>query len=322
MIIKYQINQELKLNPRCNIFIISYQTEDIYQHLKHYIQGHFQCEQQISLHIEQAAQWIELGKQTQNYDLFATLRAYEIHLSKTALKTKDIPLLQPIAQDIFILKTQEFKHPLLQQLQNQPNCLWIMAYDPSRLELWRYLKSKLGNYELDFELESWFMQKHHIDFSQCHQLLEKIHLSFPRNSKLNLGQIQDLFGFSSCELNWAPLLQAWQKKDISQSMTFFRESAFKDSDLILLVWLMQRQVQIIYALSKNAENKTHIFNQFKCWPKQQQECLQALAYFSTTELEQLLIKLQMIDRQLKSGANTPAKQQLERLFMQAYVNEH
>jgi len=322
MIIKYNINQIFKLNPRFKIFIISSQSEDLYQHLNRQIRDHFQCEQQISLQLQQADQWVELCHQTQNYDMFASPRAYEIHLAKTALKVKSLPNLQPLAQDIFIFKTQEFKHPLLQQIQNQAHCLWILAYEPSRSDLWRYLQQHLKSYQIAPEIEPWLIQQAQLNFYQCQQLITKIHLGFPQQTTIDLQQVQNLIGYSAPELDWNPLLHAFQKKDPDQCLRYFRAQVVKDHDLILLVWLLHRQVQIFYALLTNIQEKAQIFNQFKCWPKQQEDCIQAMRYFSLSELEQMLIQLKNIDKNLKSGAAQLAKHQLERLFMQASDNVH
>jgi DNA polymerase III delta subunit len=315
MIIKYQISQKLKLNPKTRIFLISYQDDEIYRQINQELREHYQCLLQTNIVLQQTAQWQELELATRHYQLFAEPQTYEIEIQTAALKAKKLPQITPLETDIFIFKTKDFKAALLQQLQAMPNTLWIQAYQANLSEFWRYFKQQVSNFKFEPDVEAWFLHQEQMNFSLCKQLAEKIHLSFESNRLIQINDLQNLLGYAATELNWNPLVQAWMRRNHSECIHILRNSVYKDSDLILLIWILNRQAQVLYALKQAIQDPKQIFSQFKLWPKQQQECTQFIQYFSGRYLEQALTDLQSIDQQLKSGQANLALINLERFFL-------
>lgn len=296
MMIRYQINQSLKLKTSNHSYIISYQDEDIYQYLVQQICDFHQLQEHVHLDIAQIADWQKFSELTQNYELFATQKAYEIQLSKTALNCKSLPELRPLDGDVFIFKTSVFKHKLLDEISKNTACIWIQSYAPKTSELWQWLSQKI---QLDVNIREWFLQQPQLNFSQCKQALEKIKLS--ETQQLSLTDFKNHLSFTSLDENWTPLLEAWMHGNQRKAVDLLRESKLAHHELTLLVWLLGRNLQVLYTLKQALRPAQDIFASYKIWPQQVALFHKGLTHFSHTQLSRLLSLIQDIDVSLKSG---------------------
>lgn len=313
MMIRYQINQALKLKSSSNCYIISYQEEDIYQNIAQQICNFHQLQEHVHLDIAQTADWQKLTVQTQNYELFATPKSYEIQLSKIALNIKTIPEIMPLDEDVFIFKTNVFKHKLLDEISQKTPCIWIQSYAPKINELWQWLNQKIPNVTLDETIREWFLQQQQINFSQCQQAVEKIELT--KTKILSLNDFKNHLGFTNLEENWNPLIDAWMQGQKSRALALLRQSKLANHELTLLVWLLGRNLQVLFTLKQSLRPAQEIFSSFKIWPQQVPVFHQALGYFSQTQLAKLISLVQEIDVSVKSGKISQSWLKIEKLLL-------
>ena len=286
MIIRYQLSQTIKLPKNTQIFIISYQDEDIYQHLIQEIKSQTQCATQQHLSLANLDSWESLSALTQNYNLFQDPTFYELELEKTGLNIKKLPTILPLEGDVFVFKTTQFKHNL---------------------------------YKLAPNIHSWFINQHAIQFGDCKQLVEKINLSAEQNSTIELTDIQNHLGIQQHD-DWNPMIEAWMQGQTAIAIARLREVLMSQSEFTLLVWLLNRNLQVLFALNQQMQSTQTIFEQYKIWPKQTALFINSKANFTLDKLAKLIQLLKIIDAQVKSGQNKMVSLQLERFLLLSHEN--
>ena len=298
--IRYQILNQPKLPAQCELFIISYQSEELYQKIVNQICHQYQITAHQHYPISLLEHWNNLSQHTQNYDLFHEPCCYEFELQKNGLSCKTLPNLSPIQGDIYIFKTQQFKHQCLDKIACLAKSCWIQSYSPQIKELWSYLKRQIQPHTLSQDIESWFLQQHAVDFGIVEQAIEKILLSQKNASCLALNEFKKHLGIQISE-DWNPFLESWMKQELELSLSRLRYAQTTGQELTLLVWLLNRNVQVLYAIQQQMRPTKSIYEQFKIWPSQISLFEKAIKHFSTTQLVKLLIILQDIDRLVKTG---------------------
>jgi hypothetical protein len=311
---RYQLSQTIKLPKNTQIFIISYQDEDLYQHLIQDIKSQTQCTTQQYLSLSNLDSWESLSALTQNYNLFQDPTFYELELEKTGLNIKKLPTILPLEGDVFVFKTTQFKHNLFNQLSALPNSLWIQSYAPNINDLWQWVKTKLNHYKLAPNIHSWFINQHAIQFGDCKQLVEKINLSAEHNSTIELTDIENHLGIQQHD-DWNPMIEAWMQGQTALAITRLREVLMSQSEFTLLVWLLNRNLQVLFALNQHIQSTQTIFEQYKIWPKQTALFINSKANFTLDKLAKLIQLLKIIDAQVKSGQNQMVSLQLERFLL-------
>jgi len=314
MIIRYQLSQNLKISPQTQIYIISYQDAELGQYLIQDIKSKSSCTTQQCLQFNNSEAWEHFKVTTQNYSLFYEPTCYEIELEKNCLNIKNIPALKPLDRDIFIFKTSVFKHNLLEQLHQLPQCVWIQSYAPNINDLWRWVLSELSEFKLQPTISPWFLTQNNIDFASCKQLIEKIKLSINIGEIVTLSDIQNQIGLQQTE-ELAPLIEAWMKGETSIALQKLHELFRTSSEVTLLVWLLNRNLQVLFALKENIRSAKTLFEENKIWPKQTSIFLQAQTRFSLSQLSLLIQQLRVIDVDVKSGQTQQVQLKLERFLM-------
>jgi DNA polymerase III delta subunit len=300
MMIRYQILNPTKLPAQCELFIISYQSEDLYQKIVTEICRQYQITEHRCYQISILEHWNTLSQHTQNYDLFHEPCCYEFELQKNGLACKTLPVLSPIQGDIYIFKTQQFKHQCLDKIATLPKSCWIQSYAPNVKDLWNYLKRQILPHTLSNEVESWFLQQHAIDFGVVEQAVEKIQLSQKNASCIVLDELKKHLSIQITE-DWNPFLESWMNKELTLSLSRLQYAQLTGQELTLLIWLLNRNVQALYAIQQGIRPAKSIYEQFKIWPSQISLFEKALKHFSSNQLANLLTRLQDIDRLVKTG---------------------
>ena len=320
MIIKFQLNAALKFPNTTKQLIISYQDEDVYRYIYSQIKQKFADATAISITLEQASDWQQLFSQTHNYTLLPEPNLYEISLLKSALQIKSLTPFEPLDTDIYIFKTSEFKHALLSTLEKNTHSVWIQAYNPQPPELWQWLQSQMQGVRIDPTIKPWFLQQTGIQFRHCWQLVEKLRLNQDIPATLSLDDIKNGLGLQTDD-NWQPLIDAWMRKDLVTAIKKLKEALQSQQELSLLLWLLGRNLQVLFALKQNVQSSQHIFSTFKIWPKQTQVFIQAKPGFSLTQLSMLIHQLQNIELAFKSGLQKQIPLMLEQFFIRSCVGE-
>lgn len=320
MIIKFQLNAPLKFPAPCRQFIVSYQDEDIYRYIYTQIKKRHSDTNTISISLEQSTDWQCLMAQTNNYQLLPESNLYEIALSKPAFQLKTLPELQPLDTDLYLFKTTEFKHQLLSNLEKQNHSVWIQAYNPQLLELWQWLQNQLHQFDLDSSLKPWFLQQTGIQFRHCWQVVEKFNLNFKPKSHISLQDFKEGLGVQTDD-NWQPLMDAWMCGNLPDATLKLRQTLNSQQELSLLIWLLGRNLQVLFALKQGIQSPQEIFSVCKIWPKQTQAFMQAQTRFSLKQLSSLIHELQEIEQAFKSGLNKRIPLMLERFFIHSFAKE-
>jgi DNA polymerase III delta subunit len=300
MMIRYQILNQPKLPAQCELFIISYQSEELYQKIVNQICHQYQITAHQHYPISLLEHWNNLSHHTQNYDLFHEPCCYEFELQKNGLACKTIPKLSPLQGDIYIFKTQQFKHQCLDKIASLPKSCWIQSYAPQIKDLWNFLKRQILPHTLSQDVESWFLQQHAIDFGVVEQAVEKILLSQKNTSCIALDELKKHLSIQITE-DWNPFLESWMNKELALSFTRLKYAQNTGQELTLLIWLLNRNVQVLYAIQQGIRPAKSIYEQFKIWPSQISLFEKANKYFSSQQLVRLLTILQDIDRLIKTG---------------------
>lgn len=317
MIIRYQLSQPFKPNPQQQIFIISYQDLAVYHTLVQNLCQLFNIEEHQYLDIFKTDDWIGLQSISQNYSLFQVPTCYELTVEKQGLPNKSTPLAQPMAGDIFVLKTQQFKNATLQEWANHPNVTWIQAYQPGLKDLWRWFYQQLiaHQYRVASNVQEWFLQQQGLDLIRCQQALEKWKLSYPTPSKiLSLTDLQDLLGTPQQD-DWQPLIDAWLSNQSSLMHQIFLQAKTEQLDLTLLAWIMGRNLQVAYALHTGNKNPSNIYQQYKVWPKLIPIIENWAKKISTETLIEALKDIQATDIYIKTGQTHKAWHFIEKTLL-------
>ena len=318
MITRFHILQALKIPLKANVFIISYQDEEVYQQAVKEICQQKQILASESMQIQQADQWINISQATQNYGFFQEPTCYQIELHKSALSAKSLPALTPLNDDVFIFKTDQFKHALLSKLAATDEICWINAYAPNSQDLWKWLLLTLKGYSLTSDIQPWFFQQSFINYGLCQQFIEKIQLSHLKPCRIDLQTFQNYLGIQTTE-HWTPLLEAWMNQQVALSIVRLHQAKSCQQELTLLIWLLSRNVQVLYALKQNIQTPKAIFEQFKIWPKQIPPFEKFVKKLQLSQLDKLLLLVQELDSMVKSGQLNLTWLKLERFLLLPYL---
>lgn len=315
MNIKFQLNKTLKFSSTTQQFIISCQDEDLFRYIHSQISQQFSDATHIPIILEQTQDWQILIAKTQNYTLLPESYIYTIDLHKSAMQIKSLPQIQVLPGDIYIFKTNQFKHNLLSALEQQAHTVWIQAYSPMLSELWQWLQAQLPQMKWDLQIKSWLLEQSSIQFRHCAQLVEKLKLC-PNQTSIDLEKFMGHLGIHQDE-HWQALIDSWMNGDLDSSIQKLRALS-SQQDCSLLIWLLSRNLQVLFALKQQQQNPQNIFNTFKIWPKQTGIFLKAQHNFSLKQLANLISKVQEIDLSLKSGRNKIVPRMLEQFLIQSY----
>lgn len=317
MIIRYQLSQNFKPNPKHQIYIISYQDLAVYHALVKSICHSLQIEEHQYLDVFKAEDWQTVQNISQNYSLFQTPTCYEITLEKQGLPSKSCPDLYPLVGDIMIFKTQQFKNSIFQQLASFEHVAWIQSYQPSLADLWRWLQQQLSNskYPIEPDVQGFFLQQDGIDFSRCQQAFEKWRLSYPTPTiALNVEALQNLLGIPQHD-DWQPLMDAWLNRNTVLLMDKFQLAKTEQKDLTLLVWLMGRNLQVAYALHSGLRASSEVFQQYKVWPKTMPTIEKWATQLSLRAIVEAIKNLQQTDIYVKTGQLPKAWHLIEKILL-------
>ena len=195
---------------------------------------------------------------------------------------------------------------------------WINAYAPNSQDLWKWLLQTLKGYSLTSDIQPWFFQQSFINYGLCQQFIEKIQLSHPQSCRIDLQTFQNHLGIQSTE-HWTPLLEAWMNQQVALSILRLRQAKSCQQELTLLIWLLSRNVQVLYALKQNIQTPKAIFEQFKIWPKQIPPFEKFVKKLQLSQLDKLLLMAQELDSMVKSGQLNLVWLKLERFLLLPYL---
>ena len=109
------------------------------------------------------------------------------------------------------------------------------------------------------------------------------------------------------------------KKDLSLSLSRLQHAQIAGQELSLLIWLLNRNVQVLYAIQQNIRPEKSIYEQFKIWRSQIGLFEHAKKHFSSHQLVKLLAILQHIDQLVKTGQTQMAWLKLHDFLMVSVI---
>lgn len=317
MIIRYQLSQVFKPHPKHQIFIISYQDLAVYHALVRSICEARQIEEHQYIEVFKSEDWLTVQNISQNYSLFQIPTCYEITVEKQGLPSKSCPELSPLIDDVFIIKTQQFKNSVFQQLASQDQVSWIQAYQPGLSDLWRWFQQRLHQlkYPIENDVQHFFLQQDGLDLSRCQQALEKWILTHPTPTiPLSIESLRPLLGMPQHE-DWQPLMDAWLSQNLDLIASKFQLAKNEQKDLTLLVWLMSRNLQVAYALCSGLRLSSDVFQQFKVWPKVIPSLERWAKHLTSASIIEAIKDLQQTDIFIKTGQLTKAWHLIEKILL-------
>ncbi len=316
MIKRYSLNQSVAFQNPYRIYVLSssdtqllnYETQNIIEQAK--------FNQSKKFVIQAQDEWQGFLQNNNNYSFFSEPTAYILQLEKNALMSKNFIDFNPNEDEIYIIQTPVYKHAFLEHLQKHPQCVWYSIYPPSQLELWNWLSKKLQsqNFSISKNAQSWFMTQDEIDFHQCQQLYERLILQFSNPQELSLDDIHSHLGFSQQD-DWQPLVDAWllnQKNIIQQKFSKIQ----LNQDLTLLIWILNRNLQVLLALVHGQQSPQAIFQQYKIWNKHIALFEKAYPYLNVERIHQAICLLHDVDKHVKTYQPELARFKLQRLLLE------
>lgn len=301
------------IKPQKQLLLISYQDKDLLNDFCQMIIHHYQIEETASVDILNPNDWEGLQQENLNYRLFPEAKAYLIHFDKAALNPKKLPHFDADSDDLYILCTPIFKHPSLEKMISDNKLEWFGLYAPFNNDLWSHFQTtitKLG-FNLNPVIRSWWTDTS-LNYIQVKQLIEKITLHYPNPKMLELHDIEEHLGLAQ-NLETQELIDAWMNQKPHQISIFLDK--IKNTDLSLIIWIIQRNLLVLEALKVRPNQTQNIFQKHKIWPKQTASFIQFNQCLTKDSISQLLCLLQEIDSLFKSHQIALARQKLEYLLL-------
>ena len=313
MMKRIQLMQLSTIMPKHRQVLISYQDQDILNdYCQRIIQQH-QIEEIESIDILHHQDWENLFHNQQNYRLFPEPKAYRIHFDKASLHAKYLPQLATQTDDLYIFSTPIFKHPLLERLITDHQLEWFGIYAPFNQDLWHFFQTEIKQkgHTLASDIHSWWAENT-LTYSQVKQLLEKICLHYPTPQILTLSEVVTHLGLTQHQ-DIQDLIDAWMNQSTPKIINLLDK--IKTNDLVLLQWIIQRNLLVLDALKTSPHTAQAIFQQHKIWPKQTASFIKLNQCLSKDIIAQLLCLLQDVDMQFKTHQIDLAMQKLRYLLL-------
>jgi DNA polymerase III delta subunit len=311
---RYQLQQNLPCQTQ-SVYIFSAQDVDIAQFETQKIIQKAQIESIQRFEIQSQASWDNFKQASLNYDLFSEPKAYVIQLEKSGIPNKQFFELQPGPDEIYFIHTQQFKHAFFEHLAQQKNCFWYSMYAPSSQDLWLWFSQQLlqNQFKLNQDIAPWFLQQSELSFRHYSQLLEHIRLAYTKPTLLTLTELQNHIGFSAGQ-DWQALVDAWMlnQKDILIEKT---QHINPQQDFTLLIWILNRTLQVWHALVMGKQIRKNIYQDFKVWNKHIPLFEKSYPHLKLEKINQALVLLHEIDKSFKSYQYGTAKLKLEYLLL-------
>jgi DNA polymerase III delta subunit len=314
MIKRYSLQQMIPGQMQ-SIYIFSSQDPDIAQFETQNIIQKVQIQVTEKYYIQSLADWDIFKKNSLNYDLFSEPKAYIIQLDKSGMPNKDFIELIPGDDDIYIIHTSQFKHAFLEYLAQFKNCYWYGIYTPSPKELWHWFSQNLirEKYQFTSDIASWFQMQDELSFRHYLQMIEQIHLNFPNPITLQLASLQNFIGHFE-QNDWQPLVDAWMNND-KQLISQKCQRIAPQQDLSLLIWILNRNLQVWHALVMGKQSPANIYQNYKIWNKQIPLFERSYSQLKIDKINHAICLLQAIDSDFKSYRYLSAKLKLEQLLL-------
>ena len=151
----------------------------------------------------------------------------------------------------------------------------------------------------------------------CAQVIDKIALSHPPNSQINIEQVQEQLS-NQCEHSPFELIDACLLGQADKSIQILRQAANNKTEPTLILWVLTQEIrihlQLSYLLLQKIDVKT-ASNQLKIWPQRINLYQMCIKRFHPKILQQLLHYCQTIDERIKSNFNTQVWNSLENLSL-------
>jgi DNA polymerase III delta subunit len=100
-------------------------------------------------------------------------------------------------------------------------------------------------------------------------------------------------------------------------LNLLQQSKSANHELTLLVWLLGRNLQVLYSLKQSLRPAQEVFASFKIWPQQIPQFQQGLKFFTQHQLGKLIEAIHEIDVNLKSGKLPYCWLKLEKFLLES-----
>jgi DNA polymerase III delta subunit len=312
---RYQLQLQLPSQSQA-VYIFSCQDMTIAQYETQKIIQKAQIEITQRFEIQSLAQWDTFKQESLNYDLFSEPKAYIIQLDKSGFPAKQFFNLSPGPDEIYFIHTQQFKHAFLEHLAQDKNCFWYGMYQPSPQDLWQWFSKALLPKDFKFQpdVAPWFLQQNELGFRHYAQLLEHIHLSYQAPTTLSLAELQNHIGFTTQQDSQA-LVDAWMLNQKDILLEKCQRLQVSQQDFTLLIWILNRTLQVWHALLMGKKTPREIYQDFKIWNKHIPLFEKSYPHLKLDKVNQALILLHEMDRCFKSYQYLPAQLKLEQLLL-------
>ncbi|GGA78697.1 DNA polymerase III subunit delta [Neiella marina] len=197
----------------------------------------------------------------------------------------------------------------------QQNAKWFKALGklavtvainvPSGDRLTRWLQQRARTHGVQLPLDALqYLQDHHEgNLMALSQELEKLALLYP-NQPISVQQLhQSLIDQSRFDVfQLTDTLLAGNQQALSHMLSQLRDEG---AEPVVVCWALSREISQLLQLKQHPSNQAQLFKQFRIWPSRQPVLKQALNQLSAEQLQQALLVVAKLERNVKGAEADP-----------------
>lgn len=301
----------------------TYLLEDSLSTIKSAIKKTHDCDEKI-ISIQSAEDWNSVREEANSYSLFSDSVLLTIFFDKKTLDALGKKILTEYLSSInsrcfIIIRAPHIPAKQLHWLSAQEQAVVTVAYplNPATMKNWITTQLRHNSLNCDQQVLNVIYQYTQGNMLACAQVIEKIALSNPENSKITMQQAQEHLS-DQCDHTLFELVDACLLGQGDKAIQILRHAANNKTESILVLWMLTQELRILLQLSHLLHQKIDIKSasaQLKIWPQRISLYQASCNRLNKEVLQQLHHYCYAIDERIKSSVNTQIWNSLEHLAL-------
>ncbi|MGC1182264.1 DNA polymerase III subunit delta [Legionella sp.] len=281
------------------------------------------CDERI-IAIQTTEDWNNVRDEANSYSLFSDIVLLTIFFEKKSIDVAGKKILTEYLNSInsrcfIVIRAPNVPIKQVQWLTLHEQAVVLVAFPLNQASMKNWITTELSKQAIGYDPQVPDIIYHYTQGNMlaCAQVIEKIALSTPSKSKINVQQAQEHLS-NQCDHNLFELVEACLKGQSDKVIQILRHAASTKIETTLILWMLTQEIRTILQFTNLLQQKIDIKKasaQLKIWPQRISLYQESANRLSTQVLKQLHQYCYSIDERIKSSLSTQIWSSLENLAL-------